>query len=264
MEATRVAGPVWVLTCDFWRSNTVAVEGEDGWLLVDPNVTADDLAGIADWLEAREARVVVGVATHPHWDHVLWHPRYGHARRVASRRAAEHADATLERSRADAAAQAGLDPDLVGPVRGLTPGLARLDWAGPDVVLVEHDGHAPGHLALWLPGEGVLVGGDMLSDVEIPLLDLDSGAVDPYGDYADGLIRLAGPVGEAQVLVPGHGSLARGSAVPARLAADRAYLAGLREPEDPGDPRLRGPAGEWMDWLRSEHRRQRTLVGRPG
>ena len=37
-----------------------------------------------------------------------------------------------------------------------------------------HDGHAPGHGAVFLPESGVLIAGDMCSDVEIPLLDTDA------------------------------------------------------------------------------------------
>ena len=40
---------------------------------------------------------------------------------------------------------------------------------GFEVELIFHDGHAPGHTALWLPRQRVLIAGDMLSDVELPL-----------------------------------------------------------------------------------------------
>ena len=65
-----------------------------------------------------------------------------------------------------------------------------LEWGGPLVEVLEHDGHASGHAALHLPGDGVLVAGDRVSDVEVPLLDLKSGAPDPLGDYEGGLTVL--------------------------------------------------------------------------
>lgn len=34
---------------------------------------------------------------------------------------------------------------------------------------IVHDGHAPGHTAVLLPERGVLLAGDMLSDIELPL-----------------------------------------------------------------------------------------------
>ena len=49
------------------------------------------------------------------------------------------------------------------------------------------------------------------------------------------------------VLVPGHGAVARGPEIAARLAADRAYLDAVRRGETPTDPRLE------QDWLSGPH-----------
>ena len=53
---------------------------------------------------------------------------------------------------------------------------------------------------------GVLVAGDMLSDVLIPMLDLNDTA-DPIEDYLAALRLLEGVAGDVDVLVPGHGSI---------------------------------------------------------
>ncbi len=63
-----------------------------------------------------------------------------------------------------------------------------------------HDAHAPGHAAVWLDAPRVLLAGDMLSDVELPL-PLDP---DDLPAYLDGLDRLAPYVARARVVVPGH------------------------------------------------------------
>ena len=48
--------------------------------------------------------------------------------------------------------------------------------------MIEHEAHAIGHAAVLLADRGVLVAGDMLSDVLIPLLDpRRPGQVDAYG-----------------------------------------------------------------------------------
>ncbi len=49
-------------------------------------------------------------------------------------------------------------------------------------------------------------------------------------------------------MVPGHGTVARGPEVQARLAADRAYVDALRRGENPVDARLD------QDWLSGPHR----------
>ncbi|MDD9205450.1 MBL fold metallo-hydrolase, partial [Georgenia sp. 10Sc9-8] len=115
-------------------------------------------------------------------------------------------------------------------------------WPGPEALVLEHRAHAPGHAALWLPDPRVLVAGDMLSDTEVPLLDLT--AADPLADYRAGLNVLAPFVARAAVLVPGHGHVAQGPAVRRRLTADLAYLDALTRGVPPGipqEPRLADP-----------------------
>src|SRR6201996_9135782 len=78
-------------------------------------------------------------------------------------------------------------------------------------------------------------------NVLIPLLDpRRPGQADAYETALDRLGEAARPV---DVLAPGHGAVAEGPEVAARLAADHAYIDALRRGEDPVDARL-GP-----DWL---------------
>ena len=113
--------------------------------------------------------------------------------------------------------------------------------------MVTHDGHAPGHGAVFLPAAGILIAGDMCSDVEIPLLDRDT--ADPAGDYRAGLERLAALAAVRQV-VPGHGHVGDTAEFSRRVTADRRYLDALAGAAPFGDPRLT------QDWLRAEHDRQ--------
>ena len=56
----------------------------------------------------------------------------------------------------------------------------------------------------------------------------------------------------------GHGAVARGSEVAARLAADRAYLGALRRGEEPVDARLE------QDWLSGPHQGNVAQARHPG
>ncbi|GMA23063.1 hypothetical protein GCM10025864_08220 [Luteimicrobium album] len=98
-----------------------------------------------------------------------------------------------------------------------------------------HDAHAPGHAAVWLSGARVLLAGDMLSDVELPL-PFDP---DDLPAYLAGLDRLAPYVARARVVVPGHGRPTSDGA--ARLDADRRYLDALLAGRAPEDPRRANP-----------------------
>ena len=88
-----------------------------------------------------------------------------------------------------------------------------------------------------LPDSGVLLAGDMCSDIEIPLLD--TVAADPLGDYRTGMERLAAVPGVRQV-VPGHGHVGDASEFRRRLALDAAYLDAITSGKPSDDPRLEG------------------------
>ncbi|MFJ4233000.1 MBL fold metallo-hydrolase [Cellulosimicrobium cellulans] len=251
---------VWVATAEIWTTTSTVITTPDGEaLVVDPAVTVAEVKGLAAAVRARGWRVTAGFATHPHWDHVLWSPGLGDAPRWATARTA---DATQRRRAAvlasTEAAAPGHHPALVGALTSLSRGARRLPWpdaapTGPrTVTVVEHDAHAPGHAALVVrtPDGCVLVAGDMLSDVEVPLVDTDSR--DPVGVYRGALDALELAARDVDALVPGHGSPALGrAAVAARFAADRAYLdaldAALRGGTLPDDRRLTGYVAEWHD-----------------
>jgi hydroxyacylglutathione hydrolase len=145
----------------------------------------------------------------------------------------------------------GHDFGVYGRLTAVPAGAGAIAWDGPAARIIVHDGHAPGHGALFLPGTGTLIAGDMCSDIEIPLLDLDGD--DPLGDYRAGLARLAAPDGVRQV-VPGHGRVGDAAEFRRRVAADQAYLDALERGEPSGDPRLS------EDWLRAEDDRHRRYL----
>jgi glyoxylase-like metal-dependent hydrolase (beta-lactamase superfamily II) len=102
---------------------------------------------------------------------------------------------------------------------------------------------------------GVLVAGDMLSDVLIPMLDLNDTA-DPLEDYLAALRLLEGATDDVDVLVPGHGSIGGAGQVRARIDQDRAYLDALRDATAPGDQRIGPLAKDGWDWVAGVHERQ--------
>jgi hypothetical protein len=67
------------------------------------------------------------------------------------------------------------------------------------------------------------------------------------GAYEKALDRLGEAARHVDVLVPGHGAVAEGPDVAARLAADHAYIDALRRGEEPVDARLDA------DWLSGPH-----------
>jgi glyoxylase-like metal-dependent hydrolase (beta-lactamase superfamily II) len=267
----QIADGVLVHQSEFLQSNAVVVQGRTGVLLIDPGVQGHELACLANDLSAAGQTVLAGFSTHPHWDHLLWHdrlgaaPRYGTARCAATARARLSDPAAMARLAElippDIAGQVPLD--LLGRITGLPADAARIPWDGPQVRILEHQAHAPGHAALLIEERGVLVAGDMLSDELIPFLDL-TGAADPVEDYLAALRLFEGAVAEVDVVVPGHGSIGGADQLSARIEQDRAYLHALPDPGRPGDPRIGSSTAFGKDWLLAVHDRQRQHLARRG
>jgi glyoxylase-like metal-dependent hydrolase (beta-lactamase superfamily II) len=228
---SQVADGVWVRQSEWVWSNATVVRTDDGLVLVDPGIDGSDLEQLADDLDQLGLPVVAGFCTHPHWDHLLWHSRFGDVPRYATAAAAQVAGAARERAQKMAEESAsGIPLELVALVTTIPA-----DGGPVPGEILEHDAHAVGHAAVLLADRGVLLAGDMLSDVLVPILD--PRRPDQLDAYAAALDRLAEAAKSVDVLVPGHGTVAEGPEVAARLAVDRAYIDALRRGEQPVDER---------------------------
>ena len=238
---SEVADGLWVRQSQWVWSNSIVVRGRGGLTLVDPGIAGTELEELADDVDRLGLPVVAGFSTHCHWDHLLWHSRFGDVPRYATAANAHTAAGVRERAQAMAAESAsGVPLELIGL---LTP--LPLDGGPVPGTIIEHEAHAIGHAAVLLADRGVLLAGDMLSDVLIPMLD--PRRPDQAAAYATALDGLGEAAEHVDVVVPGHGAVAEGPEVAARLAADRAYIDALRRGADPLDPRLE------QDWLAGPH-----------
>jgi glyoxylase-like metal-dependent hydrolase (beta-lactamase superfamily II) len=257
----QVAEGVLIHESEFCQSNAVVVHGRAGVLLIDPGVLGYELAALANDLGELGQPVVAGFSTHPHWDHLLWHAGLGAAPRYGTARCAATARDQLSDAGWKARIAAWIPPDIVeqvpldllGLITGLPAGMEQIPWDGPRVRIIEHQAHAPGHAALLIEERGVLVAGDMLSDVLIPMLDLN-GTADPIEDYLAALRLLEAAAGDVDVVVPGHGSVGGTDQVRVRIDQDRAYVRALRDAHVLSDPRV-GPSATY-DWVPGVHARQ--------
>jgi glyoxylase-like metal-dependent hydrolase (beta-lactamase superfamily II) len=264
---TQVAEGVLTHESEFCQSNAVVVPGRAGVLLIDPGIQGPEMACLANDLSDSGQAVVAGFSTHPHWDHLLWHAQLGAAPRYGTARCAATVGVLLSDPGWKARIAQWIPPDiaeqvpldLFGLITGLPAGTVRIPWDGPRVRIIEHQAHAPGHAALLIEERGVLVAGDMLSDVLIPMLDLNDTA-DPIEDYLAALRLLENAADDVDVLVPGHGSIGGPDQLRARIDQDRAYVQALRDAGVPGDPRV-GPSATF-DWMSGVHERQLQHLAR--
>lgn len=257
---TRIAEGVLVHESDFVQSNAIVVQGHAGVLLIDAGLQDHEMVCLANDLSQSGQTVVAGFSTHPDWDHLLWHPRFGDAPRYATARCAaavaeQLSDPEIKTKIIEHLESTGIAEqvplDLYGLITALPAGTAQIPWDGPEVRIIEHQAHAPGHAALLIGERRVLVAGDMLSDVLIPMLDLE--AEDPIEDYLAALRLLDAVAGDVDVVVPGHGSVGGAGEAHARIQADRAYVLALREGGVPSDARVGSSAKPGWEWVSDVH-----------
>jgi hydroxyacylglutathione hydrolase len=211
-----------------WMNSALLLHREHA-VLVDPGVLPSELDDLAAAVRRGGAPTVTLVFTHSHWDHVLGRPWWpaaatvGHARLAAELR--RDADAILGEATGHAARSGEawshgfqpFEPDLaVEDERSLALGPWRL-------VLREAPGHCDSQVTVHLPDRGVLIAGDLLSDLEIPWLDREPAA-------CRATLRALLPLAEGGgigTLIPGHGTIARGPEALERLHRDLGYLDAL-------------------------------------
>jgi len=251
----QVAEGVLVHQSKLLQNNTIVVQGKDGVLLIDPGITGAEMACLAKDLSNMGQPVVAGFATHPDWDHVLWHAEFGEAPRYGTARCASFMKDFLADAGWKAKAAESLPPEIAdeiplegfGNITGLPAGTTQIPWDGPTVRIIEHPAHAQGHAALLIEDRNVLVAGDMLSDILVPFPDLAT--VDPVEDYLTGLKILEDAASNVEAVIPGHGSVGGAEEVQARIKLDRAYIHALRDGRTPDDPRIGPDATYGKDWL---------------
>lgn len=217
-----------------YAMNSLFGERDGHVLLVDPGVLPselDDLAHATQQVTPRFERVSVAF-THPHWDHVLGLPWFPGAETFAHSGFGddlEREEATIQREAQRWTEEQG--ETLRQPFRAFVPvhaarGTTLVRLGTFDVVTYDTPGHQSTHLAFWLPQQGVLAAGDLLSDIEIPWLD------SPPWVYRASLKSLHWlfEQEDVRVLVPGHGPVAHGRLDGyRRLLRDMDYLMHLEE-----------------------------------
>jgi glyoxylase-like metal-dependent hydrolase (beta-lactamase superfamily II) len=99
----------------------------------------------------------------------------------------------------------------------------HVDVGSRSLELHPADGHTADGMAIWAPWARVLIAGDYLSPVEIPMISR-GGSIDAYMAT---LRRLEPLVEQADHVVPGHGGPIDGVRAAAILREDLAYLEAL-------------------------------------
>lgn len=205
------------------------VNGSDGVLIIDPGILPREIETIRWYVEQGEKPARFWVYTHHHWDHILGGQAFPSAHRLAHRCFPEAMSANRpldEIRRFDGEYYVERDPPFeFQPAHELVEDGWTGDLGDVAFTLVHLPGHAPDMIGVHIPMEKTLFAADMLSDVELPMIDGDG------GDYLASLRKIDALVdaGEVETLVPGHGHVARGAdRIRARIIEDTEYINQLR------------------------------------
>ncbi len=219
---------LWVLRCAALAYNTGAFISGGEAVLIDPGLLPDEFAAIRRLLEAQRAQPVGLTLTHSHWDHVLGPEQFPGVPVLAQAEypaaaARDERGILREIARWEAAHKVPRrQPFSVPQPHRTFAAELTLAVGGTRLRLAHTPGHAADQLVLYHAATGALWASDFLSDDEIPFVS------DNLAAYERSLSMLAG--WDIRVLVPGHGAAtAEPAEIQGRLAADRAYLAELRE-----------------------------------
>jgi len=239
VRALAIDRDVIVVVSAIWQTTCTAIRAGDEGFVIDSPVLPDELDALSSLLEQAGFPVSGLLATHGDWDHLLGRLAFAEAslgvgEPTAARLAAEPGAAQRDlRGFDDEHYIDGRAPLGLAGVQALpVPGRLSIGADGAELELHPAPGHTVDGTFFWLPWCSVLVCGDYLSPVEIPMVS-DAQA------YLATLERLLGLVERASTVVPGHGAPQSGEDAKRRIEEDMAYVDALLGGGDAALPRRR-------------------------
>jgi glyoxylase-like metal-dependent hydrolase (beta-lactamase superfamily II) len=226
VRAVGLHADVVVATSRIFQTTCTLVRSAGEAFCIDSPVLPDELE-ILPAVAAQAGFTVVGLlATHADWDHLLGRYAFpeaplGCAETTAARLVSEPGAAQRKLRAFDEELYVERPRPLSLPSAQQLPVPGNLEVGDRELVLQPADGHTVDGMAVWVPWARVLVCGDYLSPVEIPMLHGSAQA------YLATLARLEPLVEEAEHVVPGHGGPIDATRAAAILREDRAYLEAL-------------------------------------
>jgi glyoxylase-like metal-dependent hydrolase (beta-lactamase superfamily II) len=248
VRAVAVHRDAVVVTSRLWQTTCTAVRSGGECLVIDSPYFPDELELLPVLLGQAGFEPVGLLATHGDWDHLLGRFAFpglalGVGSTTAERLRAEPGTAQRELRDADAenyvvrAAPLSLGSYQVLPA----PGSVGIGDA--EIELHPTGGHTADGTAFLVRAAEVLVCGDFLSDVEIPMVEAS------LADYRATLARLAPLVETVESVVPGHGSPHSLDVALRILDEDVEYLDALER----GEERVKLPPGRDTKRQRAIH-----------
>jgi glyoxylase-like metal-dependent hydrolase (beta-lactamase superfamily II) len=223
MRAVSVHTDVIVVTSRVWQTTCTIIRGGDEAFVIDSPVFPDELDLLPTLLKQAGFRFSGLLATHGDWDHLLGRLAFpqaalGVCETTAARLRWTPAEAQRElRDFDDAHYVVRPQPLSLGRLEALpVPGFCGVGER--ELELHATEGHTDDGMAVFAEWAGVLICGDYLSPVEIPIIRGSATA------YLATLGRLGQLVERAEWVIPGHGEPLDRTRAASIVADHRAYV----------------------------------------
>ncbi|MGC2374168.1 MAG: MBL fold metallo-hydrolase [Solirubrobacteraceae bacterium] len=229
MRVVSLHPDVLLATSAIWQTNCAIVRSGDEAFAIDSPVLPEELEVLPALLEQSRFPAPSGLlATHADWDHLLGRLAFPDAAlgcAVTSAERMRSTPGTAQRELRSFDEEHYVQrprPLALGSVQELdVPGVCEI--GGRRLALHPAEGHTSDGMAIWIDWAGVLLAGDYLSTVELPVLGEGSST----DAYLATLERLRPLVLQAEHVVPGHGPALDSLRAMAVLEEDYAYLRSL-------------------------------------
>jgi len=199
-EAHHLGGGVWSFQAPLWQTNSLLAISDDA-LVCDPAFTPEEIGAIAAEAKRRSAGRSFLLVTHADYDHVCGIPYFPDAEVAAgAATAAKLRNGSAAAGLASGGAEWGVEwPSNLRVDRELAAG--EVDLGSFRVAVIDTPSHGREGLGYVLLEQGILLPGDNLSAITIPLL---AGSLARAREAAE---RLLGALDRYALrhVVPGHG-----------------------------------------------------------
>jgi glyoxylase-like metal-dependent hydrolase (beta-lactamase superfamily II) len=230
VRAVGLHADVVVAVSRAYRTTATLVRSGGEAFCIDSPVFPDELEILPAIAEQAGFGVIGVLATHADWDHLLGRYAFPEAplgcAETTSAALAGHPGAAQRELRAfDDELYVERPAPLSLPSAQSLPVPGHCGIGEQELELHPADGHTRDGMAVWVPWARVLICGDYLSPVEIPMISEGGSAT----GYLATLARLEPLVEQAEYVVPGHGEPLDATRAAAILREDRAYVEALVE-----------------------------------
>lgn len=228
-ELTQLTANLWLSQSQLFDFNSGIFSNAGRACLIDPGIFPDEVERFVSFIKAQALDSPVIILTHSHWDHLMGLAHFPECKVIAQENFTTAVQGEAGGQIYRQVAMLETKYEMVRPRPFAIPqphetfaNRMSLQLGDLTLQLIHTPGHAADHLSIYLPEDGTLWAGDLLSDCEIPYVNHSLSA------YEATLTVLAGL--EIRCLVTGHGTATvKPGEIQTRIEADRTYLADLRQ-----------------------------------